>query len=450
MWLWGSIAARASSAGSILDTAGSIELSALSGTSSLTATPAQLAGRSVLVRTQTQLATALTLIELDGIVRRLVLCPPDLPDELIPEIRSRCAAQCCVSEEKVPGFDGDVVTVGNTLVPLAGRRRQQCETEWVLLTSGTTGGPKLVVHTLSTLTNAFTAVSTDERIVWSTFYDIRRYGGLQILLRGVLCGSLLLSSPRESSLEFLARAGAHGVTHISGTPSHWRSALMSGAASSIRPRYVRLSGEIADQGILDALRAAFPDATVAHAFASTEAGVGFEVQDGRAGIPDSLVRTPGREAEMDVSGPTLRLRSGGNALRYLDDDAPSLKDPDGFVNTGDLLEHRDGRYYFVGRTGGVINVGGLKVHPEEIEAVINAHPLVHMSLVRARRNPITGAIVTADVVLKEAGVSDAERLRSDLQDRCRRALAPYKVPATIRIVASLELTPAGKLVRNHA
>ena len=55
----------------------------------------------------------------------------------------------------------------------------------------------------------------------------------------------------------------------------------------------------------------------------------------------------------------------------------------------------------MGRRGGVINVGGLKVHPEEVEAVINAHPWVRMSLVKARRNPITGAVVTADVVLAE-------------------------------------------------
>ena len=52
------------------------------------------------------------------------------------------------------------------------------------------------------------------------------------------------------------------------------------------------------------------------------------------------------------------------------------------------------RYYFVGRSGGIINVGGLKVHPEEVEAVINSHPCVRMSLVRSRRNPITGAVVS--------------------------------------------------------
>src|SRR2546429_775016 len=92
------------------------------------------------------------------------------------------------------------------------------------------------------------------------------------------------------------------VTHISGTPSHWRRALMSGAAARISPRYVRLSGEIADQGILDSLRSAFPNATVAHAFASTEAGVGFEGRDGPAGFPAGPICAPGAPGEIYVAG----------------------------------------------------------------------------------------------------------------------------------------------------
>ncbi len=209
----------------------------------------------------------------------------------------------------------------------------------------------------------------------------------------------MLASAGEAIVDFLARAGAAGVTHISGTPSHWRKALMSGAAQRLSPAYVRLSGEIADQGILDALRAAFPQAVVAHAFASTEAGVGFEVRDGRAGFPASLVGKSERGVELDVSRGMLRIRSPGNASAYLGAGAPSLRDPEGFVDLGDRVELRDGRYYFVGRSGGIINVGGLKVHPEEVEAVINSHPRVRVSLVRPRRNPITGAVVTADVVL---------------------------------------------------
>jgi acyl-coenzyme A synthetase/AMP-(fatty) acid ligase len=124
---------------------------------------------------------------------------------------------------------------------------------------------------------------------------------------------------------------------------------------------------------------------------------------------------------------------------------------DGFVDTDDVVELRGSRYHFVGRRSGVINVGGLKVHPEEVEAVINAHPCVSMSLVQGRRSPITGAIVTADIVLTGDGrASASEDLKREIVDGCRRALSPHKVPAVVRFVPSLEVSASGKLVRPHA
>jgi acyl-coenzyme A synthetase/AMP-(fatty) acid ligase len=230
---------------------------------------------------------------------------------------------------------------------------------------------------------------------------------------------------------------------------------MSGAASRIAPRYVRLSGEIADQAVLDALRAAYPHATVAHAFASTEAGVAFEVRDGLAGFPASFIDAPGARVRLTITGGTLHVRSGGNAHGYLGADAGNFpRAPDGAIDTGDLIEERAGRYHFLGRQGGVINVGGLKVYPEEIEAVINAHPWVRMSLVRARRNPITGSVVIADVVLADETPGTARPeptdLTRELLHNCRQSLAAYKVPTMIRVVPGLEVSASGKLVRPNA
>jgi acyl-CoA synthetase (AMP-forming)/AMP-acid ligase II len=343
------------------------------------------------------------------------------------------------------------------LVPRASELSARHRTEWVMLTSGTTGMPKMVVHSLSSLTAAIATSGTapDRTVVWSTFYDIRRYGGLQIFFRGILCGgSLVLSSGQEPVGEFLRRAGARGVTHMSGTPSHWRSALMGPAARAISPRYVRLSGEIADQAIIDQLRAFYPGAGVSHAYASTEAGVGFEVDDGREGFPARLIGRTGGDVEIKVDDGSLHIRSPRTAARYLTGDGPALKDTDGFIDTGDIAERRGDRYYFVGRRGGIINVGGLKVHPEEVEAVINRHPDVRACLVRSRRNPITGAIVVAEVVLRADPARDVSARTSiitgEILQACRDTLAEYKVPATIRVVPALEVAATGKLARRHA
>jgi acyl-CoA synthetase (AMP-forming)/AMP-acid ligase II len=209
---------------------------------------------------------------------------------------------------------------------------------------------------------------------------------------------------------------------------------------------------MADQGILDSLRATFPEAMIVHAFASTEAGLAFEVRDGLAGFPASLNGLQGSGVEMKVEDGSLRIRSSRTAERYLGSSSEALADADGFVDTHDLVELRGDRYYFIGRADGVINVGGLKVHPEEVEAVINRHPSVRMSLVKGRRNPITGALVVADVVAQSAlgrvdATTDTAVLKAEILETCRRALAPHKVPATIRFVPSLETSPSGKLAR---
>ena len=418
----------------------------------------ELRGSSVLIATTDQLTAAAALIELDGVARRMVLCPPDLPAEYLPSIVKSAEADAVISDSIVdsPGKVGvkSVIHCDGTIVPTGFRSSRCFETEWVLLTSGTTGLPKLVVHTLASLAGAIDCGKPRNGIViWSTFYDIRRYGGLQIFLRAILTGSsMLLSNAKSSVADFLAHAGAHGVSHISGTPSHWRRALMSSSAHLIAPEYIRLSGEIADQGILNHLAQVYPKARIEHAFATTEAGVAFVVNDLTAGFPASVLTcTPG--VEMKVENGSLRIRSARTASRYLDEEHAPFKDADGFVDTTDMIDLRNERYYFVGRRDGVVNVGGLKVHPEEVEEVINRHPEVRMSLVRTKKNPITGALVVADVVLRSAPRLEHEgdrEIQRDILLMCREELASHKVPATINFVATLAVAESGKLIRHHA
>jgi acyl-CoA synthetase (AMP-forming)/AMP-acid ligase II len=313
--------------------------------------------------------------------------------------------------------------------------------------------PKIVAHSHASLVAPIGAGRRlDGLVVWGTFYDIRRYGGLQIFLRAVVGGaSLVLSNAGEPIADHLLRLAKHGVTHLSGTPSHWRRALMSPQIHGIAPRYVRLSGEIADQAILDGLRAAFPEATVGHAYASTEAGVAFEVEDGLAGFPASFLDHDRDGVELKIVDGSLRIRSPRTASRYVGAHQPELLDADGFADTGDMVELRGERYVFAGRKGGIINIGGLKVHPEEVEAVINRHPQVRMSLVRPKKSPVTGAIVIADVVLRtECSRPAAEtQVKDDILALCRAALPRHKVPAAISFVPSLDVAATGKLSRRH-
>jgi acyl-coenzyme A synthetase/AMP-(fatty) acid ligase len=437
--------------------AASVALGELRSGTSLGGLRPQFAGRSVLVATRDQFAGALALIELDGIARRVIVCTPNLPPGHLPGVIEKSGADAIVYDGDLPSGAARIpvrVRCDGTIAGSTESAAPSCLTEWVLLTSGTTGAPKLVVHTTATLTPpANGAVPRGDDVVWGTFYDIRRYGGLQILLRAVLGGaSLVLAGPDEPVSNYLTRLAAHGATHVSGTPSHWRRVLMTPGAAAISPRYIRLSGEIADQSILDALRSSYPGAHVSHAYASTEAGVGFDVDDGLEGFPASVLAGHGGDARMKVENGSLRVRSPRTAIGYLGEGSPAVADPEGFVDTGDIVERRGDRFYFLGRRSGIINVGGLKVYPEEVEAAINRHPEVRMSRVQSRKNPIIGSLVAADVVLKLN--ADATGARVDLKRQilriCREILAAHKVPVTIRFVPSLELAAAGKIARSTA
>jgi acyl-coenzyme A synthetase/AMP-(fatty) acid ligase len=416
----------------------------------------QLAGRSVLMAVTDQLISAIAMIEIDGVARRMLLCPPDLNPDHVKTLIEDAEIDAVVTDQPARWTNSEVYLVVAARAPVhtAAKTKTGRATEWLMLTSGTAGVPKIVGHSLKGLTGAIVADGPARGAppVWATFYDIRRYGGLQIFLRAIIGGgSMVLSEPGEPVADYVARLEASGVTHISGTPSHWRKLLMSGSAAGFSPRYVRLSGEIADQAVLDGLSRAFPSASIGHAYASTEAGVGFAVNDGLEGFPASMIGGNRDGVEMKVEDGSLRIRSTRAAHAYVGRNAAALTDADGFVDSGDMVELRGERYHFVGRRGGIINIGGLKVHPEEIEAVINRHAEVRMSRARSRKSPITGSIVVADVILADGcDLSRSNEIRDKILADCRAELASHKVPVMIKFVSSLDITAAGKLARHDA
>lgn len=415
---------------------------------------AELAGKSVLIGVSSQFMAALAMLELDGVVARMVITPPDFTPERLAAAIAQAGVDAIICDDETRDFGAAtrrlVVCAPTTD---ASPRPATIATEWVLPTSGTTGAPKLVAHRLHGLLGAVARRAPGEVApVWSTFYDIRRYGGMQIFLRAATSGAtLLLSEAEEAPADHVSRMKEAGVTHLSGTPSHWRRLLMSPDAARIAPAYARLSGEIADRAILEGLASFYPRAKIVHAYASTEAGVGFEVTDGREGFPASyLDGLPG--VEMRIVDGSLRLKSRRVADRYIGLDELKLADADGFVDTDDLVERIGDRCYFKGRRAGTINVGGLKVHPEEVEQVINMHRAVRASLVKARRNPITGDLIVAQVMLKEEGASlEQKRLvKDEILACCRNSLERHKTPVSIDFVPALAMSAGGKLLRGQA
>src|SRR5438309_8524134 len=150
---------------------------------------AELAGRSVLIATRDQCAAALALIELDGVARRLLVCTPDLPPDHLPGVVAQAHVDAIVTDHDRGADELDLrlrVLCSGAVTPAPEFSIQHSAfsipTEWVLLTSGTTGAPKMLVHTFASLTAPVVGTPINsaqgDDVVWGTFYDIRRYGGL--------------------------------------------------------------------------------------------------------------------------------------------------------------------------------------------------------------------------------------------------------------------------------
>lgn len=410
---------------------------------------AALAGRSVAVAGRGAPQLAALLLALDGRCRGLLLLPADLPADRAAEFMRRAGAEILVTAPTSAAADLFAAAWQPSALDRAPQTTEAGPTRWIIPTSGTTGEPKLVSHTLATLTRTVRRSDAGPRPRWGLLYDLARFAGLQVFFQSFLTGSPLIFTDSASPLpEQIAALAVGGCTALSATPTLWRKILMSGAAGALPLQQITLGGEIADAAILAALARAYPAARITHIYASTEAGVGFSVQDGREGFPAAYLARPPRGIAIAVDAEGfLLLRPATGGQRFVDG-AAALSDDRGWINTGDLVRRAGDRYLFLGRANGAINVGGNKVFPEEVERVICQVDGVALALVRARRSAITGALVEA-VVVPTAGVTDRKALARAVQTHCRAQLPAFKAPAIVTVSDALETAATGKIVRGE-
>lgn len=361
------------------------------------------------------------MIALDGFASALYLVPEDMDEELRAKVRE--------------------LADGVTKLPLG------ASTHWVIATSGTSGAPKLVVHDFRSLTNNLKIdINIGGELRWGLLYDPCRFAGLQVILQSCVGGSSLLWTPSGGMDECLDFLSKNFCTSVSATPSMWRKILSCADASQLRLRHITLGGEIADDKTLERLRLIFPKAKIAHIYASTEAGVGFSVRDGKAGFPLAYLTSPPVE-NLDLAiAPcgTLKIRSKSGAVGYIEK-SQVMADSEGFITTGDLVNVKGRRVFFLGRANGSINVGGQKVMPEEVETILRSCLGVTDALVYGKASPVLGSIVVADVVVENG--SDGTEVVRQLHSLCQVHLDKFKRPAIIRVVSDIKLTGAGKVGR---
>jgi acyl-CoA synthetase (AMP-forming)/AMP-acid ligase II len=413
----------------------------------------------VALAVRSQLVLARLLVALDGVAAALLLVPAEWPESVWTERFGVAGVEVVVADRPPPVglkvghcyadelLEEYVERIATTNHGIAGAGTRS--TRIILPTSGTTGTPKLVSHTWATLTRAIKSGGESRCQHWGLLYELGRFAGLQVFLQALAARATLIFTDHlpdlEARLELLA---ALGCDALSATPTMWRKILMNPGGRRLPLRQVTLGGEIADDLVLRALAGAFPNARITHIYASTEAGVGFSVRDGRAGFPAAYLEEPpgGVELRVDATG-RLWLRPPVRGQIYLG--TGGLETAEGWIDSGDLVERQGDRFYFLGRASGAINVGGDKVFPEEVERVILELPEIALARVSARRNPIVGAVVEAAVVprAKPGEVTGTVDLARRVREHCAARLPRHKVPALVQVLTDLKAEGTGKLTR---
>ena len=311
---------------------------------------------------------------------------------------------------------------------------QQSSSEITIFTSGTTGQPKKVIHTISTLTRSVRIGEKYTGHIWAYAYNPTHMAGLQVFFQAFENLNTLVNVFNKQRSEVYELIAQHQVTHISATPTFYRLLLPYENTYETVVR-VTFGGEKSDQHLYDNITKIFPLAKINNVYASTEAGSLFAAKGDCFQIPEKI-----RDMFAVMDDELLIHKS-------LLGSSDSFKFEGDYYHSGDLIEWVDkekGLFRFKSRKNELINVGGYKVNPGEVENVLLSIEGVKQVLVYGKANSVLGNVLCADIQLQEGStltnVDIKKALASQLQD--------FKIPRRIKFVEEFELTRTGKLKRS--
>jgi acyl-CoA synthetase (AMP-forming)/AMP-acid ligase II len=299
----------------------------------------------------------------------------------------------------------------------------------ILFSSGSTGRSKASLLDLEALTDKFRE-SRSRSYRTLTFLLLDHIGGVNTLLHALWHGSAVVTVADRSPAAVCQAIERCKVELLPTSPTFLNMLLMSQVwrthdLSSLQ--LITYGTEPMPETTLHALRAALPAARLKQTYGLSEVGI-LPTQSRSS---DSLwIRLGKGDIEHKVVDGVLWLRSPHAMRGYLN--APNPFDSDGWFNTQDMVE-QDGEFMMIrGRKSEIINVGGMKVYPTEVENVLLAADNVRDVTVYGRRNPLVGQVVAARLSLREAENEEAARRR--LRALCRTQLEDYKVPVAFEFV----------------
>ena len=304
-----------------------------------------------------------------------------------------------------------------------------------LYTSGTTGLPKKVEHTFQSLTRWVRLDENRKEDIWGFAYNPTHMAGLQVFLQALLNLNTIVYLFGNSRDEIFDSIDRMQVTNISATPTFFRL-LMPVERTFTSVKKITTGGEKFDIRLKSDLAQLFPQSKVRNVYASTEAGSLFSAGG------DVFTISPVLESLIKIKDGELLIH--GSLLGY----SESLLLKDGWYYSGDLVEIVSTdpvSFRFIHRKNDLINVGGYKVNPAEVEEMLNAHESIKIAKVYGRPNSVMGTILCCDIVLNDGLSLTVSQIREYLGKR----LQPFKVPRIVNFTDRIETTRTGKIKRNQ-
>lgn len=311
----------------------------------------------------------------------------------------------------------------------------------VLFTSGSSGKPKAVVHDFSKLLEKFHAERPALKTLNFLLFD--HWGGLNTLLHG-LSNHCPLVMPEERTPDAVCKLiERYGIELLPATPGFLNMFLISKAHQRFNLSSLRLityGAEPMSEMTLKALYKDFPGIDIRQTYGMIELGV----LRAKSKSPDSLwVKLGGEGYEIRIVDSKLEIKAASAMLGYLNAESPFTED--GFLKTGDLVEQEGEWIRILGRQSDLINVGGQKVYPAEVESAILSCSGVRDVTVYGEANPILGKIVCATVVIDDE--EDEGVFRNNLKKHCSKLLQPFMIPMKIKFVKEIPLSTRFKRIR---
>ena len=314
----------------------------------------------------------------------------------------------------------------------------------VLFSSGSTGKPKAMVHDLDTLISSFEA-KKPRKLNMLLFLLFDHIGGINTLLNILATLSTAIIPRERNSDEICALIEKYKISVLPSNPTFLNLILMSNAykkydLSSLK--MITYGTEAMSESLLARLKATFKKVKFLQTFGTSETGI---LNTSSKSSSSTYIKL--NDAEYKTINGELWIKSKTQILGYLNADMSAFEASfeDGWFKTGDLV-CLDGEYLkIVGRLKELINIGGKKALPSEIESVIMELENIADCVVYGEKNAITGQSVSCDVVLKNTMAKD--ELKKLIRSACASKLERYKIPSKINVVEKIAFTNRFKKVR---